>query len=150
MLKSKSVILLLALSFIYVFGHAQSTSEADKIKGEWYTEDNKSTVKIFRAKNGNYYGKITWLKTPNEEDGTPKVDDENPDPSKRSEPIIGLLILKKFDYRGDGSYKGGTIYDPDNGKTYNCIMTLKSDNNLDIRGYVGISLLGRTTAWVRK
>ena len=150
MLKSKKFFLLLALSFIYVYSHAQTTEEADKVRGEWYTEENKSVVKVYRAQNGKYYGKIISLKNPLEEDGTPKVDDENPDPAKRNVPLIDLLILKGFDYRGDGVYKGGTIYDPDNGKTYDCIMTLNSDNQLDIRGYIGISLIGRTTAWVRK
>jgi uncharacterized protein (DUF2147 family) len=150
MFKAKNLILTFSLVFIYLFSNAQKTEEADKVKGFWYTEDNKSLVKVYRAKNGKYYGKITWLKNPTEDDGSAKVDNENPDPKKREEPLIGLLILKGFDYKGDGVYKGGTIYDPDNGKTYNCIMTMTSDEKMDIRGYIGISLIGRTTVWNRK
>ena len=150
MLKSKKAILLFAFAFMYLFSNGQDTKESDKVRGEWYTEDDKSTVKVYRAKNGKYYGKITWLKNPNEDDGTAKVDDQNPDEAKQKDPINGLLILKGFDYKGDGVFKGGTIYDPDNGKTHNCIMTMTTDDKMDIRGYVGISLLGRTTVWVRK
>ncbi|HPD65741.1 MAG TPA: DUF2147 domain-containing protein [Bacteroidia bacterium] len=146
----KNLILSILLIMSWLFIKAQDFTEADKVRGIWFTEDNKSTVEIYRAKNGKYYGKITWLKNPLEEDGTPKVDDQNPDPSKRKEPLIGLLILKGFEYRGNGIYKDGTIYDPDNGKTYSCIMTLTDINHLDIRGYIGISLIGRTTEWVRK
>jgi len=144
------LLLLVAGSFGIYQLFAQDFTESDKIRGIWYTEDNKSTVEIYRAKNGKYYGKIIWLKNPLEDNGTPKVDDQNPDPAKRKDPIIGLLILKAFDYKGDGVYKNGTIYDPDNGKTYDCIITMRGPDKLDIRGYIGISLIGRTTEWVRK
>ncbi len=146
--------LLIIAGFIFLvapfISHAQKKSEADAIIGYWYTENNKSLVKIYRAVNGKYYGKITWLKEPYEEDGSPKVDDENPDPAKRNQPIIGLLILKGFTYDGDNEWSGGTIYDPENGKTYKCYMKLTTPEILDVRGYIGVSLIGRTTRWIRK
>lgn len=148
--KAKSLILSLLLISSWLILKSQDYTEADKVRGFWYTEENKSIVEIYRAKNGKYYGKIIWLKNPYESDGSPKVDDQNPDPAKRKEPIIGLLILKGFEYKGNKIYKDGTIYDPDNGKTYNCIMTLIDADHLDIRGYIGISLIGRTTQWIRK
>ncbi|HVS03730.1 MAG TPA: DUF2147 domain-containing protein, partial [Thermoanaerobaculia bacterium] len=78
----------------------------------------------------------------------PKVDLENPDPKLRERPIVGLRILVGFRY-ADGKWTGGTIYDPANGKTYKAQMTLKGPDTLDVRGYVGITLFGRTTTWKR-
>ena len=79
-------------------------------------------------------------------DGKPKLDEENPDAKKRTQPIIGLLILKGLKKDGDKDYNDATIYDPKNGKTYSCKITYKG-NTLDLRGYVGISLIGRTSTW---
>ncbi len=149
----KTVIIALTLAILMVCNFesfAQKKKEGDAIWDYWYTENNKSLIKLYRAKNGKYYGKITSLKDPLEEDGSEKVDDENPDPSKRNVPLIGLMILKGFEYEGDNTWSGGTIYDPENGKTYKCTMWLNEPDKLDVRGYIGVSLLGRTTQWVRK
>jgi uncharacterized protein (DUF2147 family) len=64
-------------------------------------------------------------------------------------PIIGLQIVYDFTFAGDGLWKDGRVYDPKNGKTYRGKMTLISPQQLDLRGYIGISLLGRTTTWTR-
>jgi uncharacterized protein (DUF2147 family) len=128
-----------------------STNEADGIVGKWYTEGNDSVVKIFKATNGKYYGKIVWLETPNEDDGTPKVDDENPDPKLRDKPLIDLMIMKGFTYEGNNEWWNGTIYDPDNGKTYKCVIRLETEDHIFVRGYIGKEWmgLGRTTDWYR-
>lgn len=125
--------------------------EAARITGKWYTEDNKSIVRIFKATNGMYYAKIVWLKTPNEDDGSPKVDDQNPDPALQSKPLIDLMIMKGFEYTGDNEWWNGTIYDPDNGKTYKCVIRLETEDHIFVRGYVGKEWmgLGRTTDWYR-
>lgn len=138
-----------------IMGFSLDTSldtEADKIQGTWLNQEGTSHIKIFRAVNGNfagkYYGKIIWLKVP-EENGKPKTDKNNPDKSKRNTPILNLLILKDFSYDlDDKEWSGGTIYDPNNGKTYSCYMSLNG-NKLNVRGYVGISLIGRTAVWTR-
>ena len=62
---------------------------------------------------------------------------------------MGLQILSGFRYAGDGTWEAGKIYDPKNGKTYSCKMRLDGEN-LKIRGFIGISLFGRTTVWSRK
>ncbi len=77
-----------------------------------------------------------------------KTDLKNPDESLRSKPILGMEILRDFVYE-DGKYTDGKIYDPKSGKTYSCNMTLKDNGDLSMRGYVGISLLGRTEVWKR-
>jgi uncharacterized protein (DUF2147 family) len=81
-------------------------------------------------------------------DGKPKVDRNNPENSKQNQPIIGLVILKNFRF-DDDEWQEGTIYDPESGKTYDCNLTLKDKNTLRVRGYIGISLFGRTEKWTR-
>jgi uncharacterized protein (DUF2147 family) len=82
--------------------------------------------------------------------GKPRTDNLNPDPKMKNAPLIGLVVLKDFSYNGEDEWKGGTIYDPKNGKTYSCYVKFDdSPNKLKIRGYIGVSLLGRTTYWTR-
>jgi len=81
--------------------------------------------------------------------GKPKVDRNNPDVALRSRPLIGLPLVSGFHFAGADEWTGGTIYDPENGKTYSCKITLMSNGSLKVRGYIGISLFGRTTAWTR-
>jgi uncharacterized protein (DUF2147 family) len=119
----------------------------DVVVGKWLTAENKSQVEIYKV-GSQYFGKIIWLKEPNK-DGKPKIDDKNPNEKLRKQPIIGLVLLNNFRYNGDNVWKDGTIYDPDNGKTYSCKMTLADNGELKIRGFIGISLIGRTTVWVR-
>ena len=116
-------------------------------KNLWYNEEKTAKIQIYKATDTKFYGKIVWLKVP-ELDGKPKVDVHNPDKSKRSDPIIGLLLLKGFKKNGEKEYTDGTIYDPKNGKTYKCIITPKGDK-LDLRGYIGFSFIGRTTVWTK-
>ena len=117
----------------------------DKVIGTWLNQDETAHVRIFKATNGNYYGKIEWLK--NKPD---RLDVNNPDESKQSEPLMGLMILKGFSYDAEKEqWNGGTIYDPDNGKTYDCYMWFGDDPNLlSIKGYVlGMKFVGRETKW---
>ena len=83
------------------------------------------------------------------EAGEPKVDTNNPDPALQSRPIMGLELMKNFKFVGKGAWKKGTIYDPDNGKTYKCKLRLGDDGVLNVRGYIGISMIGRTSHWTR-
>jgi uncharacterized protein (DUF2147 family) len=135
-------------------------ADPDAIVGVWTTDKEKSKVEIFKQ-NDNYYGKIVALKEPlypadpkhpdfmAGRDGQPKVDARNPDEALRSRPIIGMELMRGFTYGGDDVWSGGTIYDPESGKTYKCKLTLASPKELKVRGYIGISLLGRTTTWTR-
>ena len=120
---------------------------AQDVIGKWKLEDGTAIVEVY--KSGDVYnGKIVWLSEPTEEDGTPAKDTNNPDPKLRSREILGLNMLHGL--KKDGSkYAGGKIYDPGNGKTYNCSMQVSGDvlkvrGSLDARG-----LLGRTMDWFR-
>jgi uncharacterized protein (DUF2147 family) len=133
---------------IFFFGAFAQHPEADRILGTWLTSEGKAHIVISRY-GDKFGGKIVWLKEPNDEKGNPKTDHRNPDPTKRNVPTLGLNNLLGFTYDGDGKYEDGTIYDPANGKTYSCVMTLDSPDVLKVRGYIGFSLLGRTETWTR-
>lgn len=116
------------------------------IEGLWFNDNKDAKIQIYKAADGKYYGKIVWLKEPLR-NGRPKLDEKNADKSRQSQPILGLVILKGFQEDKD-MFTNGTIYDPDNGKTYDCKMTYQG-KKLSIRGFIGISLFGRTTVWER-
>ena len=128
-------------------GIAQEVS--DKILGEWWTASKEAKVEIYKC-GDKYCGKLSWLKEPNEEDGSPKVDDENPDPKLRSRKLLNLEILYDFEYDEDLEWEDGEIYDAKSGKTYSCILTLEENYQvLNVRGYIGFSFIGRTETWQR-
>jgi uncharacterized protein (DUF2147 family) len=138
----------LTVMFMLLLFTAVAQNNADDIVGVWMTA-GKEPAKVQVYKSGEkYYGVITWLQNP-VKDGKARVDANNPDKNKRNNPIIGLIILKGFKFDGDDEWKGGDIYDPQNGKTYNCYLYLKDKNTLKLRGYIGISLFGRTETWTR-
>ncbi|TAE49787.1 MAG: DUF2147 domain-containing protein [Bacteroidetes bacterium] len=128
--------------------HAQD-AKADKLVGVWEPSNGKARVKVEKI-GTKYYGKIVWLREPIDPNtGAAKVDKNNPDESMRTVPLKGYRMLKDFTYAGNGEWTEGTIYDPESGSTYNCVIKLKDDNTLDIRGYVGVKALGRTDVWKR-
>jgi uncharacterized protein (DUF2147 family) len=137
------------LSFLFATGNFFSQSyEADKIVGTWQTGTGRVHIKITKYSD-KYGGKIVWMKVPNKPDGSPKLDEKNPDKSKNSNPVLGMNNLLGFKYAGNKLYEEGTIYDPNNGKTYKCTLTLQNDSTLVARGYVGIQMLGRSDTWKR-
>jgi uncharacterized protein (DUF2147 family) len=122
-------------------------SQTDRLEGLWYNAEKTAKIQITKGSDGKFNGKVVWLKEPLK-NGKPKVDELNEDPKLRTRPRLGLPVLSDFEKDGDDKYTGGTIYDPNNGKTYSCKITYKG-KTLDIRGYIGISLFGRTTVWSR-
>lgn len=141
--------ILLVFTFLFsVYGFYGQTTEGDKIVGTWKTGSGKGHVQI--TKYGDKYGgKIVWLLNPNDASGKAKLDTKNPNEAKKKNTIMGLNNLLGFTYEGKGKYENGTIYDPENGKTYKCVMTLEGDNVLKVRGYIGFTLIGRTDTWTR-
>lgn len=143
---------LLAILFLAFIGSpslmAQS-EKADKLVGVWQPSNGRSYVKIDKIGN-KFYGRVVWLKEPLDEDGKPRVDKNNPDESLRSTPIKGYRILKDFVYSEEESlWVDGTIYDPNNGTTYNCKIELTDENKIEVRGFVGAAVFGRTDVWTR-
>ena len=120
---------------------------AQDVVGKWKLADGSAIVEVYQQ--GNVFnGKIVWLQNPTEADGSPAVDDKNPDAKLRKRQILGLNMLSGLSKQGT-EYSGGSIYDPGNGKTYNCSMKVEGDilrvrGSLDKKG-----LLGRTMDWYR-
>lgn len=149
--------LLLVLLTVPLLGTA---AEPDAIVGIWTTAEARSKVEIFEQ-DGLYHGRIVALKEPlypvdpahkdyvDGRAGQPKVDRNNPDETLRDRPIVGMTLMTGFTHEGADVWSGGTIYDPENGKTYKCKLTLAGPNELNVRGFIGVSLFGRTTVWTR-
>ena len=152
-MKFASMILLLLGMVAVPFSKVQAQEvRGDDILGVWLNEDKDAHIQIYKE-GDKYFGKIIWLKEPIDPDtGKPKVDDKNEDESLQNRPIMGLLLLKDFVFDGDDEWEDGEIYDPKSGNTYSCYMEFPDEDNKDylkIRGYIGFSLLGRTTYWTR-
>ena len=127
----------------------------DSVLGLWHTTDNKSEVRVYKQ-NDHYFAKIISLKEPQwpADDkfgmaGKPKNDRNNPNTDLRTRPIVGMQFMNDFVYAGNNLWQDGKIYDPETGKTYKCKMTLVDAHHLEVRGYVGFSMLGRTVVWTR-
>ena len=128
---------------------------SDDIIGIWFNQDKDAKIEIFKC-GDNYCGKIVWLKEPVYPTGsklgtpgTPKLDHYNPNSTHKRDPLLGLQIVQGFQFSGGNLWKNGKIYDPDSGKTYSAKATLASPSELDLRGFIGISLIGRTEKWTR-
>ncbi|MHA6915050.1 DUF2147 domain-containing protein [Ralstonia pseudosolanacearum] len=126
---------------------AQAASPA----GTWKTIDDatgkpKGEVQIVE-KDGVFSGRVTNIL---KEEDRAKVCTQCTD-DRRDQPIVGLTILKELKKTGDNEWTGGNILDPENGKVYSAKMSLSEDGRkLNVRGFLGISLLGRTQTWVRE
>lgn len=125
-----------------------AASLAQDVTGKWKLEDGTAIVEVYRS-GDVFNGKIVWLADPTEDDGSPAVDSNNPDKALRSRKLIGLNMLSGLKETGKNEYSGGSIYDPGNGKTYNCSMKVEGDV-LKVRGSLDKKgLLGRTMDWFR-
>lgn len=139
----------LLLAFVVWAATLQSSVHPDDVLGTWLTAgDDAARVSIYKA-GSKYYGKIIWLKIPLE-DGKPRVDKNNSDAARRNDPVIGLVLVKEFTWDADGEeWNSGTVYDPKSGNTYSGYMKLVDRDKLKLRGFIGISLIGRTEYWTR-
>jgi len=120
---------------------------SDDIVGLWYDQAKDAKIDIFKCAD-KYCGRIVWLREPNYPPGskegtpgTPKLDNNNPDPALKKVPRMGLQIVRDFQFVGDNLWK--------NGKAYSGKITMVSPKELHLRGFVGVSMFGRTETWIR-
>ncbi len=137
-------ILLMGTSF------APISDNPDAIVGVWKTGEGNAMVRIY--KNGDkYQGKVVWLKEPNDpETGKPKQDKNHPEEATRTRPVLGMINIWGFSYKDKNLWDDGNIYDPKNGSTYSCTIKMINPNTLEVRGYIGVSIIGRTDNWTRQ
>ena len=146
----------LLLLFVAIFAAtAPAWAASDDILGTWLNQKQDARIDIFKC-GSDYCGKIIWLKEPNYPNdsklgvpGTAKLDHYNPNAALKKTPLMGLQIMQGLQFSGDNLWKNGKIYDPDSGKTYSSKATLVSPDQLDLRGFIGFSLIGRTEKWTR-
>lgn len=143
-MKKSIFTLLLSLFAISVVSLAQSSTiaESDAILGVCTNSEKDAKFEIYK-KGNQFFGKII------SGNGSGAKDSKNPNPKLRNKDLTGLTILNNFVYDQKKTWEDGTIYDPNNGKTYSCILKLTSGDKLSVRGYVGVSLFGRTETWTR-
>jgi len=137
----------IALSLMVLLCALVVKAQEEQVKGVYYNTEKTSKIKIFKATNGKYYGKVVWMEEPE------KKDIHNPDEAKQDDPVMGMLIIKEFDFNKEKEqWVNGSIYDPGNGKTYDCYMWFDGDNLelLNVKGYVmGMKFAGRQVVWER-
>ncbi len=146
--------MMFALAAGLFFCAAAQALEGTAVCGVWTVQDGRARVEIYKAQDGTFEGKIVWTSEPNYPDGDPeagkpKRDRENPDASKRDRPILGMVFMEKFTFDGKEQWKGGRVYDAESGNVYKCKMSMEGEDTLDVRGFIGISLIGRTEKWTR-
>ncbi|MGI9200847.1 MAG: DUF2147 domain-containing protein [Woeseiaceae bacterium] len=139
--------LLLSLAFFVMICLSGIVSaDTSAVEGRWLTQEGDGWIRIALV-GDSLQGAIAGAPpgSPSERE----FDDRNPNPTLRNRPLDGLVIMTGFEFAGDGHWKNGTVYDPNSGKTYKCSITLIDDNTLKLRGYIGISLFGRSETWTR-
>lgn len=123
-----------------VFSFAQRKS--DEIVGNFFTPESDGVMQFYKA-GSTYSAKLIWGKDKD------RLDVNNPDKSLRNQKVVGMVLATGFVFDGKDTWKSGRIYDPNEGKTYDCKITLDEKGNMKLRGFIGVSLLGRTAYMVR-
>lgn len=139
----KKFILASLLMFLGTIAFSQS------ITGTWKTIDDKtgdakSHVKITQLSDGTLKGEVIKILTP----GRENAKCEKCKGANKDKPIQGMTIIRDMKKSGD-EWTGGYILDPNSGSEYKCRIRMKDDNTLELRGYLGISLIGRNQTWQR-
>jgi uncharacterized protein (DUF2147 family) len=106
-----------------------SVQAQSEILGVWLTEDKGAKVEFYKTKD-MYHSKIVWLKEPNDSNGKPLLDTENPDTKLRRKPIVGSQFATNFVYEEKSKWTNGTIYDAVSGKTYKGSFEMLNSNTL--------------------
>lgn len=117
--------------------------------GTWLVEDKDAKVELY-MNEGILEGKVVWLDVPNEADGNLKRDKKNPDENLRNRSILNHVFLTGFKKEpSEDKWTGGSVYDAKSGKTYKGWIKVIDQNTMKLRGFVGISLFGRSEEWTR-
>jgi uncharacterized protein (DUF2147 family) len=122
-------------------------AEKTDVEGRWLTQEGDGWIRI-QIVGDSLEGSVAGSPDPKQREER-EFDDRNPDPNLRTRRLEGLTIMTGFSYDGDGRWSGGTVYDPNSGKTYKCTVKQLDANTLKIRGFIGISLFGRSETWTR-
>ena len=134
---------------LIVLTFAAATSAADEATpvGVWAHPNGRIHMQVSPC-GKEFCAKLTWFKSPNDDEGKPRLDVNNPDPALRSRPLLGLQVLHGLHSTAEGAWEG-TVYNPDDGDDYSAEMSIEPDGTLRVRGYVLDPLFGKTLIWTR-
>jgi uncharacterized protein (DUF2147 family) len=140
--------LFLALTFLFGTIGLASAQTLTPL-GTWTNAEKKATFEIYKC-GDKLCGKIVTLAVPNDPaTGKPKTDSQNPNPKLRTRPRLGMVFMQGFSYDADNKWDDGKIYDPESGKTYSCYMKMLNANSMEVKGYIGFSMIGKSQNWTR-
>ncbi len=150
----RRVVLLVQRSLLIAFtlispANSETLSDSNDIHGLWIESRKQKTAVWIEDCDDKLCGRIYWLKKPLSANGKPKRDHHNPDVTLRNRFRCGLRIMSGFVHKKKNSWSGGEIYNPSSGRTYNGMIRLDEEGSLKVRGYIGISLFGKTLKWIR-
>jgi len=133
------------IACLLLLASASLSADPSSVEGRWLTQEGDGWVRLAIV-GDSLEGSIVGSPTDDEER---EFDDRNPNPELRSRRLQGLTIMKGFTYGGNGRWANGRVDDPNTGKTYKCTVTLLDANTHKLRGYIGVSLFGRSETWTR-
>lgn len=130
---------------LFVVLPAANAFAATPVEGLWLTENKRSVIEV-KDCDGKMCGNVYWII-----EGGMQQDSKNPDETKRNAPMCGLQIMWGLEREDDAGkeWEDGKIYKADEGDTYDADIELKDDGTLHLRGYMGLSLFGKSQTWTR-
>jgi uncharacterized protein (DUF2147 family) len=137
--RASALIVLFGIALVAMAGDDKESS----ILGNWLSESKDGIIQISQVVGATYQGRIIGGNHPG------RLDEKNPDTTLHSRALRGQVILRNLHYDGDGKWSGGAIYEPDTGRTYKCLVEVITPDSIKVRGFIGISLLGKSQTWTR-
>lgn len=129
---------------------AEPQIPVENVLGYWLTEKQGAVIEIDRCEQGKgLCGRIAWLREPYTDAGELKRDPENPDASLRDRPLCGMQVVTNLTRIDGDTWAYGRVYNPEDGNDYRAYLDAQEDGTVDIRGYIGIPLLGKSETWTR-
>jgi len=125
-----------------------SDTDPSGLLGNWMAKSEKIAIELYRCEE-YLCGKIIWVIKPYRNNGEFKRDRRNPDPALRRRGYCGIEVVRGLRGKNDRVWRGGKIYDPKRGNTYDLDIALRDDGRLELRGYIGIRLFGKSEIWTR-
>jgi uncharacterized protein (DUF2147 family) len=115
----------------------------------WADDTGDSHIELYRC-GEQLCGRLVWLRTPTDVNGKPRLDVKHPNPERRTQPLQNLTVLQNLRYNAETDrWEDGEIYDPENGRTYSCYVAAAGKDRLEVKGYIGFSLIGKAHYWQR-
>ena len=140
-------------AFMLLLGSSVASNAAAQTSlpvGDWLTKQKSGIVEVYRCTGGDTLcGRLVWFRIKPDDPNPQGLDLNNPDASRRNQPLCGLTFMSGFTPADPNIWEDGVVYDPDSGNTYHATMKLRTDGTLDLHGYIGISLIGRSEIWTR-